>query len=65
MWKPHGASLHTVETLIPSRRPIERTPERPPIRLFELSAIDRACIEGLVGHALAAFEREFVLQTLR
>jgi DNA-binding NtrC family response regulator len=54
-----------VETLMPSRRPVERTPERPPIRLFELSASDRAGIERLVGHTLAAVEREFILQTLR
>jgi DNA-binding NtrC family response regulator len=51
--------------LMPSRRLIERTPEHPPIRLFELSAADRACIERLVGHTLAAVEREFILQTLR
>jgi DNA-binding NtrC family response regulator len=50
---------------MPSRRLIERTSERPPIRLFELSAIDRAGIERLVGHTLAAVEREFILQTLR
>ena len=32
---------------------------------FGLSAIDRACIRQLVGHALAVVEREFILQTLR
>ena len=53
------------ETMMPSGRSIERTPERPPIRLFELSATDRACIERLVGHTLALVEREFILQTLR
>jgi DNA-binding NtrC family response regulator len=54
------------ETMLPSRRRlIERTPERPPIRPFELSAVDRACIERLVGHTLALIEREFILQTLR
>ena len=31
---------------------------------FGLSAADRACIRQLVGHALAAVEREFILQTL-
>ena len=53
------------ETMMPSGRSIERTPERPPIRPFELSATDRACIERLVGHTLALVEREFILQTLR
>jgi DNA-binding NtrC family response regulator len=48
-----------------SRRLVERTPEGPPIRHFELSALDRASIERLVGHKLAAVEREFILQTLR
>jgi two-component system, response regulator FlrC len=33
--------------------------------LFELSTIDRACIRQLVGHKLAAVERELILQTLR
>ena len=32
---------------------------------FGLSAIDRACIRQLVGHALAVIEREFILQTLQ
>ena len=50
---------------MPSRRSIERTPERPSIRPSELSAADRACIERLVGHTLALVEREFILQTLR
>ena len=50
---------------MPSRRLIERTPERPSIRPSELSAADRACIERLVGHTLALVEREFILQTLR
>ena len=50
---------------MPSRRLVERTPERPPICRVELSAADRACIERLVGHTLALVEREFILQTLR
>lgn len=50
---------------MPSRRLIERAPERSPMRLFELSAIDHACIERFVGHTLAAIEREFILQALR
>ncbi len=46
----------------------EKTLERPfvsPPALFALSAMDRACIEHLVGHTLARVEREFILQTLR
>jgi DNA-binding NtrC family response regulator len=46
----------------------EKTSERPfvsPPALFALSAMDRACIEHLVGHTLARVEREFILQTLR
>jgi len=35
------------------------------VRTFELSAIDRECINQLVGHTLAMVEREFILQTLR
>jgi two-component system, response regulator FlrC len=53
-----------VEVLMPSHIPDE-TAERPPIRLFELSAVDRACIQRLIGHPLARIEREFILQTLR
>ena len=60
-----GITPMSWETMMPSRRLIERTPERPPIRPFELSAADRACIERLVGHTLALVEREFILQTLR
>ncbi len=39
--------------------------EGPPIRLFELSGLDRARIGWLVGHTLARIERELILQTLR
>jgi DNA-binding NtrC family response regulator len=42
----------------------ERRCVNPPA-LFVLSAIDRECIERLVGHTLARIEREFILQTLR
>lgn len=44
---------------------IDETVRVPPIRLFELSEFDRACIGRLVGHRLARLEREFILQTLR
>jgi DNA-binding NtrC family response regulator len=32
---------------------------------FGLSAINRACVRLLVGHTLAAVEREFILATLQ
>jgi two-component system, response regulator FlrC len=56
-----------MEVLMPGYRtdlPLERAPVGP-ATLFGLSTIDRACIRQLVGHKLAAVEREFILQTLR
>ena len=44
--------------------PVER-PAAGAATLFGLSTIDRACIRQLLGHKLAAVEREFILQTLR
>ena len=38
--------------------------ERPPVKAFELSDLDRANIKCLVGHTLARVEREMILQTL-
>src|SRR5260370_11211475 len=53
--------------LMPSYTANETTPERTfasPRASFVLAAMDRACIECLVGHTLARVERELILQTL-
>jgi DNA-binding NtrC family response regulator len=46
----------------------DETPKHPlvnPPALLELSAIDRTCVQRLIGHTLSRIEREFILQTLR
>jgi DNA-binding NtrC family response regulator len=42
----------------------EASVERPPVKAFELSDLDRANIKCLVGHTLARVECELILQTL-
>jgi len=42
----------------------ETSVERPPVKAFELSDLDRANIKCLVGHTLARVECELILQTL-
>jgi DNA-binding NtrC family response regulator len=56
-----------MEVMMPGYR-ADTAADRQPVNTatpFGLSAIDRACVRLLVGHALAVVEREFILETLR